>query len=171
MAKRGRLTATWDTDMNHWYMNEKRKKKEKRNREEKRERWMFRGMKTDREKDHCCNNRRITKSDRFDPSWQNYDVIIVGWKRRGTANRRERGMDVSLCVGLIHRNYSPVRASNTLLAEGWETTISLKPTMSHWSQSITPTISTSNWFGIRTWQGALGGQCPFPGIPLFHPFP
>lgn len=46
---------------------------------------MLRGKKTDREKDHCCNNHRITKSDRFDPSWLNYDVITAAWKRRGTA--------------------------------------------------------------------------------------
>lgn len=46
---------------------------------------MLRGKKTDREKDHCCNNHGITKSDRFDPSWLNYDVITTGWKRRRTA--------------------------------------------------------------------------------------
>lgn len=43
----------------------------------------YRELKTDRKKDRCSNNHRITRSDCFDPFRLNYDVITT----RGRTSR------------------------------------------------------------------------------------
>lgn len=64
----------------------------------------------DREKkDHCSNNRRITKSDRFDLFRVNYDVITAG--RNEQRDSRGGGMMLSESGDSFHRNYIPIRSS------------------------------------------------------------